>query len=118
MLRKVHEVAERSGNPYNLIERYSFHVGSNRDINVLPPCQTIADRNRQTARLEAHVEHGLEGNAVDSKAQAPAEAWRVLPAILVHLNHQQLQPALPGVLGRCRRETRTNRARSNGPGNS
>ena len=54
--------------------------------------------------MEARLEHGLEGDAVGAEAQGPAEARRGLSAVPLRLDHQQLQSALPGLLGRCRRE--------------
>ena len=46
---------------------------------------------------------GLKGDALRPAAQAPAQARRVLPAVPLRLDHQHLQPPLPGLLGRRRR---------------
>ena len=69
-----------------------------------------AARNRQAAALEARLEHGRQGHALRPEAQAAAQARRVLSAVPLRLDHQQLQPPLPGLLGRCGRQAADDRA--------
>ena len=54
---------------------------------------------------------GFKGMRSVQKHKRPLEAGRVLPAVPVRLDHQQLQPALPGLLGRCRRQAVEDRSR-------
>ena len=44
---------------------------------------------------------GFKGMRSVQRHKARLEAGRVLSAVPLHLDHQQLQPALPGLLGRC-----------------
>ena len=46
---------------------------------------------------------GYKGMRSVQRFKKRLEARRVLPAVPVHLDHQQLQPALPGLLGGRRR---------------
>ena len=68
-------------------------------IDVLQACQTISGRDRQAVVMEAGLEYGLEGDSLRSEAQTTAQEGRGLSAVSLRLNHQQLQPALPGLLG-------------------
>src|SRR5262249_13306620 len=74
--------------------------------------QTPSCGNRQAAVVETGLEHGLEGNALRRTAQTAVEARRILSAVPICLGHQQLQPALPGLLGGCGPQAGNHHARS------
>ena len=74
--------------------------------------QTISVRDRQAVAVEAGLEYGLEGDSLRSEAQTTAQEGRGLSAVSLRLNHQQLQPALPGLLGGCGRQARNHSAAS------
>src|SRR5207245_2317538 len=65
--------------------------------------QTPAPGIRPALALEAGVEHGPQGDAVRPAPQITPQTRPGLPAVSLRVGHQQLQPALPGVLGRCGR---------------
>ena len=52
------------------------------------------------AAVEVRLQLRRQGHALGRALQAAAAARRVLPAVPVHLDHQQLPAALPGLLGR------------------
>ena len=77
--------------------------------------QAHADRDRPAAALEVRLQLRLQGHAVGPDVQEAAQAGHPLPAVPVHLDHQQLPASLPGLLGGCRISARDDRPRRDEP---